>query len=111
MDEEIAAFLRYLATERNVSSHTLAAYGADLGKFREFVTQERTPDFSATAVDHLLIRRYLALLHKQCRKSTIGRNLASIRAFFKYLVREGKDRKIQPNWSARPSRKSGCRST
>ena len=41
-------------------------------------------------MDHLLIRRYLALLHKDHQKSSIGRKLAAIRAFFKYLVREGR---------------------
>jgi len=41
------------------------------------------------AIDHIMIRRYLALLHKECRKSSIGRKLAALRAFFTYLVREG----------------------
>ena len=93
MEEEITAFTRYLATERNVSPHTLDAYRVDLRQFREFVTKERGADASAAIVDHLLIRRYLALLHKDCRKSTIGRKLAAIRAFFRYLIREGRSEK------------------
>ena len=90
MHEEIAAFIRYLATERNVSSHTLEAYSSDLGQFEEFVRRERGAGSAAASVDHLLIRRYLALLHKDHRKSSIGRKLAAIRAFFKYLMREGR---------------------
>ncbi len=47
-------------------------------------------DAGVDTVDHLLIRRYLALLHKSHKKSSIGRKLAAIRAFFKYLLRQGK---------------------
>lgn len=87
---EIDQFIRYLATERNVSGHTLNAYRSDLEQFREFLLRERGADAGAEAVDHLLIRRYLALLHKSHKKSSIGRKLAAIRAFFKYLLRLGK---------------------
>jgi integrase/recombinase XerC len=87
---EIDQFIHYLATERNVSDHTLGAYCSDLEQFREFLRQERGADAGADAVDHLLIRRYLALLHKTHKKSSIGRKLAAIRAFFKYQLRMGK---------------------
>jgi integrase/recombinase XerC len=90
MHEELDQFTRYLATERNVSGHTVDAYHSDLEQFREFLCRERGPDAGADAVDHLLIRRYLALLHKSHKKSSIGRKLAAIRAFFKYLLRLGK---------------------
>jgi integrase/recombinase XerC len=35
------------------------------------------------------LRRYLALLGKNTKKSSIGRKLAAIRSFFRYLVRNG----------------------
>jgi integrase/recombinase XerC len=87
MHEEIAAFIRYLAAERNVSPHTLDAYRSDLEQFQGFIRRERGA--GAVAVDHILIRRYLALLHTDHKKSSIGRKLAAIRALFKYLLREG----------------------
>jgi integrase/recombinase XerC len=90
MHEELDQFIRYLATERNVSGHTLDAYHSDLGQFRAFLCRERGADAGVDTVDHLLIRRYLALLHKSHKKSSIGRKLAAIRAFFKYLLRVGK---------------------
>src|SRR5512141_3336763 len=90
MNGAIARFAGYLATERNVSSHTLDAYASDLAQFAEFVHRERGAGAGPDTVDHLLIRRWLALLHKVHQKSSIGRKLASLRAFFKYLMREGK---------------------
>ena len=90
MRNAITQFVQYLATERNVSPHTLAAYASDLGQFWEFVRRERGEGAGADVVDHLLIRRFMALLHKDHRKSSIGRKLAAVRAFFKYLVREGR---------------------
>jgi integrase/recombinase XerC len=90
MHQDIDSFTRYLATERNVSHHTLDAYASDLAQFLDFVLRERGRDAGAENVDHLLIRRYLAHLHQDHKKSSIGRKLAAIRAFFKYLLREGR---------------------
>lgn len=89
MKNEIEQFCRYLETERNVSAHTLKAYRTDLELFHGFVRKELGNTAGAAAVSHLLVRRYLASLHKECTKSTVGRKLAAIRSFFKYLVREG----------------------
>ncbi len=93
MKNEIDQFIRYLATERNVSPHTLKAYRSDLEQFLGFVCRESGADASSVAIDHLMIRRYLAALHKDHGKSSVGRKLAAIRAMFKYLLREGVVRK------------------
>jgi len=89
MEKEIDRFMTYLASERNVSPHTVEAYGGDLARFHEFVVGERGEDAGVEAVDHLLIRRWMALLHRDHKKSSIGRKLAAVRAFFRYLVRQG----------------------
>jgi integrase/recombinase XerC len=90
MKKEIDEFCRYLSIERNVSSHTLAAYRIDLEMFREFLARESGPVLTVESVSHLTIRRYLARLTIDHAKSTLGRKLAAIRSFFKYLMREGK---------------------
>jgi integrase/recombinase XerC len=86
---EIEQFLQYLSTERSVSPHTLAAYSKDLEQFGDFLRAELGDETAPEKVNHLLIRRYMSLLHKSHKKSSIGRKLAAIRAFFKYLLRLG----------------------
>lgn len=84
-------FSRHLQVERNVSEHTHSAYLRDLHEFRLFLVELfKQADRSALErVDKMTLRRYLALLHKKNRKSTIARKLAALRTFFRYLVKEG----------------------
>ena len=89
MKPEIDRFCQYLAVERNASPNTVEAYRRDLEQFAAFVRNDQESAVAVTAVGHLLIRRYLALLHKGQKKSTIGRKLAAIRSFFRYLLRQG----------------------
>lgn len=90
MEQEIAAFIRHLETERNSSPHTLAAYHSDLAQFTEFIRTELGTAAGPENVTHLLIRRWLALLHRDHAKSSVGRKLAAVRALFKHLVRTGR---------------------
>jgi len=100
--DQVAAFLEYLATQRNASHHTVVAYRNDLNQFAVFVRDQCGEAADAAAVDHLLLRLYLAQLstersssaatrHRSIyRKSSIGRKLSAIRAFFAWLVRTGR---------------------
>jgi integrase/recombinase XerC len=89
LSEQIAFFCRYLDTERNVSPHTISAYRSDLEQLTAFVAREAGGVARVSDVDHLLLRRYLALLGKRAKKSSVGRKLAAIRSFFRFLVRQG----------------------
>lgn len=89
MKSDIDSFLAYLANERNVSPHTLSAYGADLAQFLAFVSRELGESATSGQVGHLLIRRYLAGLMKDHAKSSVGRTLAAIRSYYRYLLRQG----------------------
>ena len=89
LDQQIQQFLAYLHTERDVSPHTLAAYRSDLAQLLTFAIREKGEAVSTADVDHLLLRRYLAGLSKDTKKSSIGRKLAAIRSFFRFLVRRG----------------------
>lgn len=90
MQAEIAAFLRHLDRERNASPHTVRAYGEDLEQFARHVRSELGREGRPKDVDHLLIRAFLARLHRQGLKSvSAARKLATLRTFFRYLCREG----------------------
>lgn len=106
LSRQIASFCLYLDTERNVSPHTLAAYRRDLEQLAVFVTREKGEAATAADVDHLLLRRYLALLGKSAKKSSVGRKLAAIRSFFRYLLRNGGVAKNPAELIATPKREN-----
>jgi integrase/recombinase XerC len=89
LEQQIQQFTFYLQVERDVSPHTLSAYRSDLAQMLAFVVREKGEDVSAHDVDHLLLRRFLAGLSKDAKKSSIGRKLAAIRSFFRFQLRRG----------------------
>ncbi len=78
-------FLRSLSS---LSANTLAAYGSDLA---EFVTwAERSRLDGPGAVDHLILRRYLAYLAtRRLARRSIARKAAALRRYFAWLCRTG----------------------
>ena len=81
-------FVAKLEHEKGFSEHTLRAYHKDLLQFDNFLKAEKRS--SLESINHLLLRRFLAVLRsKNYSKRTIARKLASIRSFFKFLIREG----------------------
>jgi integrase/recombinase XerC len=84
------SFLRYLDRERNASPHTVRAYATDLAQFESHLALELGRPGRSDEVDHLMIRAFLARLHRDgVKKISAARKLASLRTFFKYLCREG----------------------
>lgn len=90
MRQAVAAFLRHLERERHASLHTVRAYGHDLGQFQGYLERTLGRAGSPSEVDHLLIRGFLAELHRRgVKKVSAARKLASLRALFRFLCREG----------------------
>jgi len=88
LDILIEKFEHYISIERNLSLNTQRNYISDLNQFKEFFKKEY-PKVKCRAIDNTIIRSYLGFLYKKNRKSSIARKLASLRTFFKYLLRIG----------------------
>ncbi len=84
------AFLRHLERERNASRHTIRAYGDDLNQFSDYLEGVLGRAPRPEGVDHVLIRGFLAELHRRgLKKTSSARKLAGLRTFFRFLCREG----------------------
>ncbi len=83
--EAIRAFDLHLRAERNLSPHTRRAYGADVRQLAGSLGEGAGPG-RVTASD---VRRFLAALQARRSPATLGRKLAAIRSFFRWLVDEG----------------------
>ncbi|MCE5341556.1 MAG: tyrosine recombinase XerC [Planctomycetaceae bacterium] len=105
----INEFLDYLKFEKHFSEHTAKCYHADLEQFCQYISgQASQSDWTAsdnsaggvatqtqTKVEQLLltlttdlVRTYMAHLNdKQYSKSTSARKLATLRSFYKFLVK------------------------
>lgn len=83
-------FLDYLRHERNASAHTLRNYSSDLEQFREFLQHLPSGAPPVGRIDYLHIRGFLGDLYAARRRpASVGRKLAALRSFFKFLGREG----------------------
>ena len=91
VNDLIERYVNYLQYERNASPHTIRNYRSDLLQFRNYLAQGRSKaPVDIRRVDLLSLRGFLAFLfEKKEQKSSIARKLAAVRAFFKFLSREG----------------------
>jgi len=83
--EAIRSFELYMRAERNLSPHTRRGYLADVRQLAEFLGGQLQP----AGVTSTQVRGFLADLHARRHPATLGRKLASLRSFFRWLRREG----------------------
>ncbi len=93
MGNIIQDFQIYLKVERNVSTHTRAAYISDIQEFARFLHDNhfiKSQD-EIIKVEPENIREYLSYLYRQkVKKVTVNRKVSSLRSFYKYVLRTGK---------------------
>jgi integrase/recombinase XerC len=101
----VRSFLDYLKLERHFSDYTVRSYGADLWQFGSFIggqigtafaSKERIGDANEpldakfVRCETATVREFLAYLAAQnYTKSTTARKLATLRSFYKYVIRRG----------------------
>jgi len=91
--DHLKAFLEHLRLNENASAHTVRAYDSDLSQYLVFLASHldrRVSDLGPADLDHLNARAFLGDRHKRGNsKSSAARKLSAIRAFGRYLRREG----------------------
>ena len=88
MDAAVDRYLTFLAAERRVSPHTLAAYGRDCAALAQSLEHQGVREPAAVLAGHLVT--FLAA--EQARGLSArsrARALAAVRGLFGFLVREG----------------------
>ncbi len=84
------AFVNYLRYERNMSPETIRAYEKDLHQFIRFFAKGDGSPVHPGEITSLQVREYLAdLREKNYQKTTVVRKLATIRSFYKFLLKKG----------------------
>lgn len=94
MQKHIGLFKNYLVGEKNASAHTVTNYLHDLDQFSHFLKEtghaceNGEPD--PEKVDRLAIRSFMGYLFKESYSgASMGRKLAALSSFFRFLCREG----------------------
>jgi len=91
--EHLKAFLEHLRLNENASAHTVRAYESDLSQYLIFLATHvarRVSGLTPVHLDHLGARAFIGDLNKRGNsKASAARKLSAIRAFGRYLRREG----------------------
>lgn len=89
MEREIEAFIQYLHNIKKTSPNTEMSYRRDLTKMRIYLeVTAGSPAVSEVTEENL--KKYIAYMErKKFKASTISRSIASIKAFYHYLLKEG----------------------
>ena len=88
MEKQIKLFLEFLQNDKKASDNTLQSYRRDIVYYNKYLESNK---MNYTKVKEEDIKDYMEHLQEVGKKpSTISRNLASIRAFYQFLVRNKK---------------------
>lgn len=88
MEKEIGAFITYLHNVKNTSGNTEMSYKRDLEKVLHFMTSRGIHEVrDVTAQDLTDYVKYLE--DNKFAAATVSRNIASLKAFYHYMVQEG----------------------
>ncbi|NOT14284.1 MAG: site-specific tyrosine recombinase XerD [Methylotenera sp.] len=84
---ELDVFIDHLWLEDGLAKNTLESYRLDLTSFALWLPSQSKHLLTVTQAD---IQQYLAVKFPQSKPRSIGRLIASLRRFYRYLLRENK---------------------
>ena len=88
MDKQIKLFLEFLQNDKRLSDNTLQSYRRDIVQFEDYLSHNK---ITYTKITKEELKEYLQVLQNMNKKtSTISRNLASIRSFYQFLLKNKK---------------------
>lgn len=88
MESAIDEFILYLHNVKKTSENTRLSYCRDLSKLKTFLTSRNVESWDMATEEELL--QFISDLEKSGFKAaTISRHIASVKAFFQYLVKKG----------------------
>ncbi len=88
MEKEIKAFIAYLHNVKNTSANTEMSYKRDLEKVQHFMANRGVHETAAISEPDL--EDYVKYLEdNKFAAATVSRNIASLKAFYHYMVQEG----------------------
>ena len=91
MEKQISSFLEFIKEDKKLSNNTLQSYRRDIVQLEEYMNENKLNYQRVTEED---MRRYFSYLQQTGKKSsTISRNVASIRSFYQFLMRNKKIKK------------------
>nr|MBQ8253734.1 site-specific tyrosine recombinase XerD [Lachnospiraceae bacterium] len=89
MEKEVQGFITYLHNVKKTSNNTELSYKRDLAKVCHFMEQRGVGSVASVKADDL--KDYIKDLEAQnFAAATVSRNIASIKAFFQYMLQQGK---------------------
>ncbi|MDE7257859.1 MAG: site-specific tyrosine recombinase XerD [Lachnospiraceae bacterium] len=88
MEKEINAFITYLHNVKGTSANTEMSYKRDLEKVQHFMAERDVHEMGSVTEKDL--EEYVKYLEdNKFAAATVSRNIASLKAFYHYLVQEG----------------------
>lgn len=89
MKLEINAYIQYLKEVKSASKNTLMSYHTDLTKFMNFLEENQVTSYEK--ISETVVNTYILGMEKEgFSKATVARNIAAIKSFILYLIRNGK---------------------
>lgn len=82
-------FIQYIQYEKRYSPHTVSAYQSDLDQFFKFLNEQDADLTNPSEITYQHIRGWMVHLMADHTARSVNRKIATLRKYFKFLLREG----------------------